>query len=191
MPAPRRRRGELARPHARALAQAHVEVRLVRQLNDRGKADPEARARTATAAARAVAPQDFGRTRDARAVVGGDHLEPGHVAPSDRAHADVAATRVGQLVVTELAGDVDDGPRHHLGESQRPPLAPDPLARDRDRRLVEDVNALLLAEPSIDQNGAHLTNVTLVPRPGVDSIENSSTSRRLPDRPSPIELAVL
>src|SRR5205814_1235215 len=43
----------------------------------------------------------------------------------------------------------------------------------------------------LDGHRAHLTAMTRVPRPGLVSISNSSTSRRVPDRPSPSPVPVL
>ena len=52
--------------------------------------------------------------------------------------------------------------------------------------------ALLESEPSRDQNSFfHLRTTIFVPRPASVSMLNSSTSRLVPDRPSPNDFAVL
>lgn len=79
--------------------------------------------------------------------------------------------------------------RAGAGDRQLPTLPRKRVNPLRSRNGIEDRDGPLVP-PLVAQNGVHFTMVTLVPRPGADSIENSSTRRRLPDRPKPIDPAV-
>src|SRR5262249_1983675 len=67
----------------------------------------------------------------------------------------------------------------------------DSIAHHCERCLVEDEHRVETAKPLLDQKRLHFVTVTLVPAPTVESSSNASTRRLLPERPRPIERAVL
>jgi hypothetical protein len=140
-----------------------------------------------------LAQERAARLAETRPSIGGDELDSGQRAALDRAHEHRALACVAQLVVRELARG-----RHELFErrAQEAHFATDTthlLAQLRGRGLVEDADRAveLVAEPCVDQKGAHFSIFTQVPLPGSDSISKRSTKRRLPERPRPIVCVVL
>jgi hypothetical protein len=94
-----RARCQLARRDPRALADADVEVDLVREVPDRGQSDAQAPRAPRLAGERATGIGDAGPCID------GHDLHAGVPAPLDGADVDAPADGVPQEVVAQLAGD--------------------------------------------------------------------------------------
>src|SRR5579862_4606370 len=100
---------------------------------------------------------------------------------------------VGELVVGQLTGDECDAFYNFLVEVQLLAGISDAFAGGRNRGFVVDGYGLgIRSKPAGDQNSFfHLRITIFVPRPGAESISNSSTSLFVPDRPSPSDFEVL
>ena len=125
------------------------------------------------------------RAADARAPIGGHDLHAGDALALDGDDGDHPGAPVDELVHPELAHHHQQAAERDLVHLRGGARGPHLTADQREGGLVEDGQGRVIARPALDQKRVHLTMTTRVPRPGPESSENSSTSRRVPERPRP------
>ena len=178
---------EHASDDAGAFTQADVEVHLGRQAPDRADADPEA----SFNARRSV--ERGGDVSQSRAAIDADHLETEPSASTrDAAHGNTSRPSVPKLILSNLRRD-EAGAFDHLERRSRSSAdRANEIANRCQRCLVEDEDRRVeTTQPLVDQKRFHFVTVTRVPFPTFDSSSNTSTNRLLPDKPRPIDRAVL
>ena len=144
-PAARRVRAKLARANAGALAAAHVEVQLVGQLVRGGEADAE------TSLPLRVRIEGSRDVHDAVALVGRHHLDA--LLPLSRSGANddgPSPSCVDELVLRQLARDVDERRSLHRVEAHPRRFLADPFAHERDRSGVDDGYRVPVPQPRVE-----------------------------------------